>query len=383
MFKTVSALEEILGELPSPCYVVDKSLLEKNAQKLAECSAQSGAKILLALKGFSMWSTFPILSKYLDGVAASSPWEARLGRQEFGKEVHGYAPAYKESELEEMDRLCDHLVFNSLSQAEALSRHCSSSTRLGIRVNPEHSEVATALYDPCAPGSRLGVTIGAFKERLPEGISGIHMHTLCELGADALERTVLALREKANPLLEQSSWINLGGGHHITRDDYDVAKLASVVGRLKDDFGLEVILEPGEAIALNTGWLVSEIVDITNNNGPIAILDTSATAHMPDVLEMPYRPQIWNAGAAGEKKHTYVLGGMTCLAGDVIGEYSFDEALKVGDRLIFGDMAHYSMVKNTTFNGVQLPAIVEFSPISPSFEVIRRFHYDDFRNRLS
>jgi carboxynorspermidine decarboxylase len=373
-------------ELPTPCTVVDLGLLRKNLAVLDRVQQESGAKILLALKGFAMWSVFPTLREVLNGVTASSVHEARLGAEEFRRQVHAYAPAYSRADVEAIAPICDHLVFNSTSQWNAhaaLARSINPRCSLGVRINPEHSEVKTPLYDPCAPRSRLGVTRAQFDANPPQGLDGLHFHTLCELGADALERTVAAVEKSFGAELRTVKWLNLGGGHHITRPGYDVDALIQVVRGLKTRYDVEVFLEPGEAIALHTGFLVTSVLDMVDNGGPIAILDTSATAHMPDVLEMPYRPQIVGAGEPGEKPHTVRLGGLTCLAGDVIGDYSFDAPLRVGDRLVFTDMAHYTMVKNTTFNGVQLPAIATFDPSTGRTQVVRRFGYEDYKSRLS
>ena len=367
----------------TPAYIVDLGRLRSNLSILGDVQARTGCKILLALKGFAMWSVFPVVGEYLAGIAASSPHEARLGREQLGKEVHAYAPAYSEADIAELVTLVDHVVFNSFSQWQRF-RPLMGRIACGIRINPQHSEVPVALYDPCAAGSRLGVTRDRFRADLMDGLSGLHFHTLCELGSDALERTLAVVEEKFDAELRRVEWVNFGGGHHITRPDYDVERLVRLVSDFRARRGLEVYLEPGEAIAINTGILVSSVVDLVENSGvEIAILDTSATAHMPDVLEMPYRPVITGAGRPGEHAHTYRLGGLTCLAGDVIGDYSFPRRLAVGDKLVFADMAHYTMVKNTTFNGVRLPSIALHDPATRSVEVVRRFGYADYKNRLS
>jgi len=375
-----------LNRVDSPAYVIDVGALERNLELLAHAQGAAGCGILLALKGFAAWSTFPLVAKYLDGVAASGPDEARLGAEELGKQVHTYCPAFDEASLRESIRYSDHVVFNSPSQVELfrsiIDEH-ASDTSFGLRINPEHSEVDVALYDPCAHRSRLGATKAALARTDLQGIDGLHFHTLCELGADALQRTLAAIENRFGPWLDRATWVNFGGGHHITKPDYDVGLLVDLVRDFKRRYGVEVFLEPGEAIGLNAGVLVASVLDIVENEGPIAILDTSATAHMPDVLEMPYRPQIRNAGAPGQLAHTYRLGGLSCLAGDVIGEYSFAEPLKVGDRLLFEDMAHYTMVKTSTFNGVRLPSIALYDPRDDSYRVQRRFDYADYRNRLS
>ncbi len=375
-----------LSRVQSPTYVVDVAVLERNLELLAHAQQAAGCGILLALKGFAAWSTFPLVGRYLDGVAASGPDEARLGREELDKQVHTYCPAFDERSLRESIQLSDHVIFNSPSQIERF-RHVidehGGDTSFGIRINPEHSEVDVALYDPCAPGSRLGTTLEALVRANLRGIEGLHFHTLCEHGADALARTLEAIEDRFAPWLEAAKWVNLGGGHHITKQDYDVGLLIDLIRSFKREHRVEVFLEPGEAIALNAGVLVASVLDIIDNDGAIAILDTSATAHMPDVLEMPYRPGVRGASRPGELAHSYRLGGLSCLAGDVIGAYSFAEPLTVGDRLVFEDMAHYTMVKNTTFNGVRLPSIALYDPRDDSYRVQREFGYEDYRNRLS
>ena len=367
----------------TPAYIVDLGRLRANLSILGDVQARAGCKILLALKGFAMWSVFPVVGEYLAGIAASSPHEARLGREQLGKEVHAYAPAWSDADIAELVTLVDHIVFNSFAQWQRF-RSRVGGIPCGIRINPQHSEVPVALYDPCAPGSRLGVTRDQFRPDQMDGLSGLHFHTLCELGSDALERTLAVVEEKFDAELRRVSWVNFGGGHHITRPDYDVERLIRIVTEFRARRGLEVYLEPGEAIAINTGVLVSSVLDLVENSGvAIAILDTSATAHMPDVLEMPYRPVIVGAGRPGEHAHTYRLGGLTCLAGDVIGDYSFPRPLAVGDKLVFADMAHYTMVKNTTFNGVRLPSIALHHPETGTVEVVRRFGYPDYKDRLS
>jgi carboxynorspermidine decarboxylase len=375
-----------LARVDSPAYVIDLGALERNLELLAHARGAAGCGILLALKGFGAWSTFPLVEKYLDGVAASGPDEARLGAEELGKQVHTYCPAFDERSLRETIRYSDHVVFNSPSQIDRfrsiIDEH-ASGTSFGLRVNPEHSEVDVALYDPCARGSRLGTTSRALARADLDGIDGLHFHTLCELGADALQRTLTVIEERFAPWLDRAAWVNFGGGHHITKPGYDVGLLIKLVREFKRQHRVEVFLEPGEAIGLNAGVLVASVLDVVEHDGQIAILDISATAHMPDVLEMPYRPEIRNAAEAGKLAQTYRLGGLSCLAGDVIGEYSFAEPLKVGDRLLFEDMAHYTMVKTTTFNGVRLPSIALYDPRDDSYRVQRRFEYADYRNRLS
>ncbi len=381
--------EEVMdiSNLETPCYVVDEGKLEANLERLDGVQTRTGCKILLALKGFSMFSTFPQIRKVLHGAAASSLNEARLAFEEFSREVHVYMPAYRADEFNELLGYANHMVFNSFAQWRRYKPVVAASRkpmRCGIRVNPQHSEVKVSIYDPCAPGSRLGVTLDQFEGQDLSGLSGLHFHTLCELNSDALERTLPVVEAKFGKFFTGLQWINFGGGHHITRPDYDVDRLVRVINGFKTRHPhLEVYLEPGEAIALNTGVLVASVLDIVHNAMDIAILDTSAAAHMPDVLEMPYRPQIVGAGKPGEHARTYRLGGMTCLAGDVIGDYSFPEPLKIGDKVVFLDMAHYTMVKNNTFNGVGLPSIALYHPKSGEIEVVRRFGYEDYRNRLS
>jgi len=375
-----------LGRVDSPAYVIDLAALEKNLLTLAEVQASAGCSILLALKGFATWSTFPLVGRYLHGIAASGPDEARLGREELGKQVHTYCPAFDEASLRETCRYSDHVVFNSPSQVErfrhVIAEH-ASDVKFGIRINPEHPEVDVAIYDPCAPGSRLGTTVAELEKVDLGGITGLHFHTLCELGADALERTLDVIEQRFAPWLERAEWVNFGGGHHITKPNYDRTLLVELIQKFKRTHGVEVYLEPGEAIGVDTGVLVASVLDIIHNDGAIAILDVSATAHMPDVLEMPYRPAVRGAADPGVLSHTYSLGGLSCLAGDMIGSYSFEAPLAVGDAMVFEDMGHYTMVKTTTFNGVRLPSIALFDPRDGSYEVQRQFSYDDYRNRLS
>ena len=372
-------------QAPSPSFVVDERLLIKNLELLKSVQDRTNCDILLALKGFSMWSTFPVARNYLKGITSSSLFEARLGYEEFGKEVHAYAPAYADHEIDEYLQYIDHIVFNSFDQlhrhkakVQAKDTHIS----IGLRVNPGYSEVETPLYDPCYINSRLGIPFESFRPDELEGVEGIHFHAMCEQGADVLERILIRFEEKYGEYLHQMKWVNFGGGHHITREGYDVDLLVRLINRVQDTYNVKVILEPGEAIALNTGYLVATVLDTIKNGMDLAILDTSATCHMPDTLEMPYRPMIIGSGMPNEKKYTYRLGGMTCLAGDVIGDYSFDEPLKAGDTLVFTDMAHYTMVKTHMFNGVNLPSICLYNE-EKGMQVIRTFHYDDYKGRLS
>ena len=384
---------------PSPCFVTDIALLKKNAAILDAVQERTGAKIMLALKCFSQWMTFPVLSRAMQGplygCCASSPDEARLAKEDFCGEVHAFAAAWSEAELTETLRYADHIVFNSFAQWKRfrpLVKKAEESRGIeiecGLRLNPEHSEGAVPIYDPCSAGSRLGIRPAAFKAALIEdphaldGISGLHFHTLCEQDSDCLARTLDAVEAHFGEYFQQMKWINFGGGHHITRDGYDIDLLCSCIERVRDTYGVQVYLEPGEAVALNAGVLVATVLDVVEADMPIAILDTSAACHMPDVMEMPYRPNIIGAGEAGEKPFTCRLAGKSCLAGDVIGEYSFDKTLIPGDKLVFLDMAIYSMVKTTTFNGLRLPSIAIWNSETDQRRVTRIFGYEDFRSRL-
>ncbi len=371
-------------ELQTPCYVVDETLLEKNLKILYGVMERTGCKIILAQKAFSMHSVYPLIGQYLSGTAASGLYEARLGYEEMGKENHVFSPAYREEEIDDIISICDHIVFNSFSQMERFGDKVRKAGKsIGIRINPECStQEGHEIYDPCARGSRFGVTAEHFRPELLEGVSGFHFHTLCQQDADALSQTLDAIEEKFGPWLSQVEWINFGGGHHITRDGYNLELLEDCIRRMQEKYGLQVYLEPGEAIALNAGYLVTTVLDTLQNDMNIAILDTSASCHMPDVLEMPYRPPLIGSGGVGEKPYTYRLGGPTCLAGDTIGDYSFDKPLENGDRLVFGDMAIYSMVKNNTFNGMALPSIV-LQDKNGDCRIIRQFDYEDFKGRLS
>lgn len=382
--RSVSNMNKYLREdIPSPCYVLDEALLRSNLELMKRVQEESGASIILALKGYSMWSAFPLIKQYLKGCTASSVWEAQLAADKFGSEVHAYAPAYKAEDIKQLLPIVNHISFNSISQWEAYADQAKAAgVSVGLRVNPEHQEADTELYDPSAPGSRLGVRASELENVSLDGVEGIHVHNLCECDSYALERTLAAVENKFGDLLHQVKWLNLGGGHLMTREGYDVDHLISQLQRLKATYNLDIILEPGSAVAWQTGPLVCEVVDIVENQGSIALLDISATAHMPDVLEMPYRPHIEGAGLPADKPYRYRLGGNSCLAGDVIGEYSFDEPLKPGDRLVFADMMHYTMVKTTFFNGVQHPDIGILRE-DGSFDVVRHFTYDDFRSRLS
>jgi len=371
-------------KVPTPAYVVEESLLRKNCEILRSVIDRSGCKILLAQKAFSMYSTYPLIGLYLNGTTASSLHEARLGFEEMGKEVHIFSPAYREDEFDEILSICDHIVFNSINQWKKYKDKVKSSARkisCGIRINPEYSEIETAIYNPCVAGSRFGVKADQLSEADLDGIEGLHFHTMCEQNSDVLERTLAVVEDKFGHLLPRMKWLNFGGGHHITRKDYDIETLVRCIRYIQDKYRLEVYLEPGEAVALNAGFLVSTVLELGENDIQYAILDTSATCHMPDVIEMPYRPQIIGAGEPGEYPYTYRLGGPSCLAGDVIGDYSFPEPLKAGDRLVFCDMAIYSMVKNNTFNGINLPAII-YNTEKDGLKIIKQFGYEDFKSRL-
>ena len=366
--------------VPTPSYLVYEELLEKNLRILAELAEDTGAKVLLAQKCFSMYHYYPLIGRYLSGTTASGIYEARLSQEEMGKENHVFKPAYEENEIPRLAAICDHIVFNSFAQWKrfgAAARAAGASC--GIRINPERSTQEHAIYDPCAPNSRLGVKIADFRADLLEGIDGLHFHTLCEQGADALAATLEAVEEKFGKYLYRMKWLNFGGGHHITREGYDIPLLKRLIRHVQDTYDVAVYLEPGEAVALNAGFLVAEVLEVQTDGN--VILNTSAACHMPDVIEMPYRPPVIHAEAEGEKPYTYTLAGPTCLAGDTIGTYSFDVPLNVGDRVVFGDMAIYTMVKNNTFNGMPLPNIIAVAP-NGDWEIVREFGYDDFKMRL-
>jgi carboxynorspermidine decarboxylase len=382
----------------TPSFVVDLGLLRQNLELLASVQERAGCKVLLALKGFSMFSTFDLVRQYLSGCCASGLHEALLAREEFNKEVHVYAPAFKEAEMRQIIPIANHISFNSFREwkkwkpmldAARAQGHAPSP---GIRVNPEHSEVEVAIYDPCSPGCRLGARAVSLAEEDLEGLEGLHFHALCEQDSDVLERTLAAVEKRFPWLLERVKWVNMGGGHHITRPGYDVERLIRVVQDFRSRWGKTVYLEPGEAVALNTGFLITSVMDVVGESTeqnteapplPTAILDTSATCHMPDTLEMPYRPHVVGSGLLGEHAYNYKLGGMSCLAGDVINEYSFPQPLEIGQRLVFTDMAHYTMVKTTTFNGVPHPDIAVYDPATKKVRVVRRFGYEDFKRKLS
>ena len=383
-----------MDQLPTPCYVVDEDRLEENLKILAGVMEETGCRILLSQKAFSAYGLYPLIGKYLNGTTASGLFEARLGRQEMALhpelrernlETHVFSAAYREDEFQEIAGLCDHVVFNSFAQLEKFRDTAQQmGAGIGLRINPECStQEGHAIYDPCSPGSRLGITADQFSEEKLSGVEGLHFHTLCEQDADDLERTLDAVEEKFGRYLSlpQMKWLNFGGGHHITRKDYQIPLLIRCIRRIKERYGLQVYLEPGEAVALNAGYLLTRVLDVVENGGvSIAILDTSAACHMPDVLEMPYRPPLKDSGMPGEKAYTFRLAGPTCLAGDVIGDYSFDEPLKVGQELVFQDMAIYSMVKNNTFNGMPLPAIAFMR--QGECRIWKQFGYENFKCRL-
>ncbi len=375
--------------VPSPCFVVDEVAVERNLKVLQRVQEESGAKVLLALKAFSMFSLGPLIMRYLSGTCASGLLEAKLGHEEYGKEVHVYSAAYTESDLREVLQIADHVVFNTLSQWRRFQPLVQAAKQqrpqldFGLRINPRHSEGAVPLYDPCAPGSRLGTPIAQILDQDLSGFSGLHFHTLCEQNFAPLARTLDAVEAQAAPLLHNLRWVNFGGGHHISHPSYDVDGLIARIKAFSDKYGVQVYLEPGEAIAIRSGILVSEVLDVMRNETDIAILDSSATCHMPDTLEMPYRAHIFGSSLPGVLPYTYRLGGLSCLAGDVMGDYSFARPLQVGQRLVFDDMAHYTMVKTTTFNGVRLPALALWNSTTNSLRIVREFGYQDFRNRLS
>ena len=376
------------ARVPSPCFVVDRVAIEENLRVLDQVQRASGAKILLALKAFAMWTLAPLVARFLTGTCASGLDEARLGREEFGGEVHTFSAAYGERDLAAILELSDHVVFNSFAQWERFqplvreAHRRRPQLRFGLRVNPEHSEGKNPLYDPCSPFSRLGIPRSQFHGNL-DGISGLHFHTLCEDDFEPLARTVAAFEHGFGEFLDGMQWINFGGGHHITRGGYDVDGLVRLIGEFQKRHGVQVYLEPGEAVALDAGVFVTEVLDLTHNGMPLAILDASATCHMPDVIEGPYRPRVIDAGEPHRHPYRYRLGGQSCLAGDVIGDYSFPRPLRVGDRLVFEDMAIYSMVKTTTFNGMRLPTIALWDSGTDALRIVRQFGYEDFKCRLS
>ena len=377
--------EEQLHRLPTPCYLLDEAQLRRNGEILLGVQQRTGCRILLAQKAFSNFNVYPVLAPYLAGTEASGLYESRLGREELPeKENHVFCAAYRADEFEELLQYADHIVFNSPSQLAKFGPAAKAAGKsVGLRINPECStQEGHAIYDPCAPGSRMGIRACDFTDELADLVDGLHFHTLCEQNSDDLETTLRAVEEKFGKWLFKMNWLNMGGGHHITREDYDIERLISCINHMKETYGLQIYLEPGEAVALNAGYNVTEVLDIVENNGKILILDTSAACHMPDVLEMPYRPPLKGSGLPGEKPYTYRLSCNTCLAGDVIGEYSFDSQIRIGDRLYFEDMAIYSMVKTNTFNGIPLPSIAVMDKAG-NCRMIKEFGYEDFKNRLS
>ena len=368
----------------TPCFVVDEAGLIHNLEILKGVMDRTGCKILLAQKAFSMFYAYPLIRQYLCGTTASGLYEARLGQEYFGKETHVYCPAYRPSEFDDILACADDIVFNSPSQVEKFGAKAKAAGKsIGLRLNPLCStQEGHAIYDPCAPGSRLGTTLENFNPKVMTMLDGLHFHTLCEQDSDALEQTVEAVETQFGPWLSMVKWINLGGGHHITRPGYDIPRLERIITHLNNTYNVEVYLEPGEAVVLNAGYLVSSVLEIMENDMHLAILDTSAACHMPDVLEMPYRPPVMDSGKAKEKPYTYRLGGPTCLAGDVIGDYSFDRPLVEGRRIVFEDMALYTMVKTNTFNGMPLPDIL-WRDKEGKITVVKSFGYEDFKGRLS
>ncbi|MBR6670757.1 MAG: carboxynorspermidine decarboxylase [Ruminococcus sp.] len=373
----------LFTNIETPSYIIDEAALKHNLEILNSVEKETGCKILLAQKAFSCYHTYPLISRYISGTACSGLFEAKLGFEKMGKENHVFSAAYREDEIDEIISYCGHIIFNSFTQLDRYrDKVLKCGKKIGLRINPELStQEGHEIYDPCSEKSRLGITLKNFRSDDLYGVSGLHFHTLCEQNSDDLEKTLDAVEEKFGDILKKMEWINFGGGHHISRSDYDIPRLLRCIRRIQDKYGLEVYLEPGEAIALNAGYLVTTVLDITENDMPIAILDTSAACHMPDVLEMPYRPPLRNSGLNGEKKFSYRLASQTCLAGDMIGEYSFDKALEIGNMLIFEDMAIYSMVKNNTFNGMPLPSIAIIHEDN-SIEYLKKFSYADFESRL-
>ena len=374
-----------INELPTPCYVIDENIIEENCKVLADVMKKTGCHVLLAQKAFSNYAFYPLIGKYLSGTTASGLYEARLGREEMGRENHVFAPAYKDEDMDELVKICDHIVFNSISQLEKHKEKCRNVS-IGIRVNPEFStQNGHEIYDPCGKGSRLGVTANLLRNADLTGIDGLHFHTLCEQNSDDLKKTLDVVEEKFDFLLRKVKWVNFGGGHHITRKNYDVELLCDCITHIKEKYNVKVYIEPGEAVALNAGYFITTVLDKVKNSGiTCLILDGSAACHMPDVLEMPYTPPLSEGSIieTPEKEFDYRLGGNTCLAGDIIGNYRFDHDVQIGERLTFCDMAIYSMVKNNTFNGIPLPSIYSMDR-NGDCRLIKTFGYNDFKERLS
>jgi len=374
----------------TPCYICEEELLEKNLKLLDYVQKQSGAKIILALKGFAMFSTFELVSKYLKGCTASGLFEAKLAREEFCKfdekaEVHTYSPAFKLEDIKEIAKISDDIVFNSPSQYKKfahLAKQINPNIKFSLRINPEVSSSPVDIYNPCGLYSRLGTTLKNIDENVIAKLDGLNFHALCEQDVDALEEVLKVFEKNFSKYFQNLKYINFGGGHHITKKGYDVQKLIKIIKDFRQKYGVEVYLEPGEAVGWECGYLVSSVLDVFENGMNIAILDTSAEAHMPDTLSMPYRAMVRGSGEAGEKKYTYRLGGNTCLAGDIMGDYSFDEPLEIGDKVIFEDQIHYTFVKNTTFNGIKLPSLA-IKRKDGSLHVVKEFGYEDYKERLS
>ncbi len=380
--KRVSKIERVLKEIPTPCYVLEEALLRENLKLLKYVKDKSGAKILLALKGYAFYESFDMAREYLDGCCSSGLHESILAKEEFKKEIHTYSPAFKDDEIDEVIELSNHITFNSFSQYQRYKEKTKGRVSVGIRVNPQLSFSSVAHYNPCAMNSRLGVTIVEFRPDLLDGVEGLHFHALCEENAGALEAVLESFEEKFGKYIPQMKWVNFGGGHHITRDDYDVEHLIKIIKDFKKRYNdIEVYLEPGEAVGWQTGVLVASVVDIVHNGIDIAILDTSAEAHMPDTIIMPYQAEVRGAGKEGEKRYTIKLGGNSCLAGDFMGNYSFDKKLSIGDKIIFEDQMHYTFVKNTTFNGLRLPSLGILKE-DGKFEIVKSFGYNDYKRRI-
>lgn len=379
--------QEIIKQVETPCYLISEDAVRRNCRILADVQQRTGARVLLALKAFALPALFPVIREYLHGVCASGPIEAQLGREEFNREVHTYAPAYTAAQMERVVHYSDHIIFNSISQWRThrqLVSRASHPVEVGLRVNPGHAEVEVDLYNPCLPGSRFGLNLEDLDGVDLTGISGLHFHALCEQDADVLVRVLASFEKRFGKYINRMRWINFGGGHHITRSDYDLELLCNTIADFRKRYGnISVYLEPGEAVVLNSGVFITSVIDTIHKDMNIAILDSSAEAHMPDVLAMPYRPHIVNSAKEKELGHTYRLGGISCLAGDIIGDYSFDTPLHAGQRLVLTDMALYSFVKNNTFNGVELPAIYTCSSKENTLRLIRRFTYDDYRSRIA
>lgn len=377
-------MKSVLEDITTPLFVLDESLLEENLAVLRKVKDRSGAKIYLALKGYALWKSFPLIKKYLDGVCASSPHEARLGHEEFGKEVCTFGAAYSDADFAELIQTSDHIIFNSFRQWQHFRPTAPDTIDYGIRVNPGYAEVEIETYNPCVKGSRLGVPAEHFEPELLEGISGLHFHALCQQGAETLERVVESFEKHFGQYLHQMRWLNLGGGHYITEPGYNIDLLCDIIERLQSKYDINIMLEPGEAVVLDTGYLVATVLDIVENGMPIAILDVSAQAHVPDVIgsNHRWRPDIIGAAKEESKPHHFRIGGPTCLAGDTFGDYYFDSPLQIGQKLVFRDMMQYNMVQATTFNGIKLPDIAILRT-SGDLEVVRRFGYEEYKNRNS